>query len=219
MRLEALRHIAIEGPIGVGKSSLARRLAAHLGAGVLLERPEDNPFLERYYADGSRFALQTQLFFLFQRLEQTRVLLEPGMFERSVVSDFLFAKDALFASLTLSPDEHRLYTQVHAQVAPRLPEPDLVIWLRAPPRLLQERIRGRGIAMEQGLTVDELSRLSDAYAEHFERHLGAPLLAVDTEAFHPVAREADFASLLKRIDAFSGPRESFHPGGSSLLGG
>jgi deoxyadenosine/deoxycytidine kinase len=218
VRLERLRHIAVEGAIGVGKTSLARRLALHLGWRSLLERPEDNPFLERYYAAGERYALPTQLAFLFQRVEQMRELAQPGMFERGVVSDFVFSKDALFASLTLSADEFALYTQLHAQVAPaRPPEPDLVIWLRASASTLLERIRRRGIAMEQGLDLDYLERLDDAYAEHFERAPEAPLLAVDTENFHPAARAGDFARLLDRIAAFTGPRESYRPGETSLV--
>jgi deoxyadenosine/deoxycytidine kinase len=218
VKFERLRHIAIEGAIGVGKTSLARRLAMHLGWETLLERPEDNPFLERYYAEGGRFALQTQLAFLFQRLEQMHELAQPGMFERGVVSDFVFDKDALFASLTLSPDEFALYGQIHAHVAPaRLPEPDLVIWLRAEPATLVERIRRRGIAMEQGLTEPDLARLADAYAAHFERTARVPLLAVDTESFHPAAREADFERLVGRIERFAGPRETFSPGARRLL--
>lgn len=219
MKLERLRHIVVEGPIGVGKSSLAKRLAAQLGLEPLLERPEDNPFLARYYADGSRYALQTQLVFLFQRLEQLRELAQPGMFERGTVTDFMFGKDALFAALTLDADEHRLYTQIHAQVAPpTLPHADLVIWLQATPATLVERIRGRGIAMEQGLAEADLQRLADAYAAHFEREQEAPLLVVDTEAFHPAANDADFARLLRRIASFRGPRESFDPATPSLLG-
>ena len=116
--LQRFRHIVIEGPIGVGKSSLARRLAEHLKAELLLELPEENPFLGRFYDDMSGYAFQTQLFFLFQRAKQMQAIAQPGMFEHTVVSDFLFAKDALFARLTLSDDEHRLYAQMYAQIAP-----------------------------------------------------------------------------------------------------
>lgn len=202
------RHIAIEGPIGVGKSSLARRLGAHLGAELLLEKPEENPFLARFYADGSRYALQTQLFFLFQRVEQYRALAQPGMFTPRIVSDFMFAKDALFARLTLSDEEYRLYLQIHRQVAPQLPPPELVIWLQAGPPALQQRIRRRGIGMEQAIPDAYLERLSAAYAEHFEREPGLPVLAVDTEGFHPAGVPADFERLLAALQAFRGPRET-----------
>ena len=151
--LDRFRHIAIEGPIGVGKSSLARRLATHLGAELMLEQPAENPFLPRFYADMPSYALQTQLFFLFQRLKQLQSLAQPSMFSSTIVSDFMFAKDALFARLTLSDDEHRLYTQMHAQIAPQLPEPDLVIWLQASAPTLLRRIRRRGTGMEQGIEL------------------------------------------------------------------
>lgn len=216
--LARFRHIVIEGPIGVGKTSLARRLAQHLGAELMLEKPEDNPFLERFYADGSRYALQTQLFFLFQRLEQMRELIQPGMFSRHVVSDFLFAKDALFASLTLSPEEFRLYARIHAQLVPQVPAPDLTIWLQAAPATLLERIRRRGLHMEQGITPAYLQQLADAYAEYFRREAAGPLLAIDTEYFDPSSRGSDFDVLVKRIAAFRGPRESFDPVNDWLSG-
>ncbi len=122
-------HIAIEGPIGVGKSSLARKLSAHLGSELLLEKADDNPFLERFYADMAGYAFQTQLFFLFQRLKQRRALSQPGMFSHGIVSDFMFAKDAIFARMNLSDDEYGLYAQMYAHAAAQLPPPDLIVWL------------------------------------------------------------------------------------------
>jgi deoxyadenosine/deoxycytidine kinase len=208
--LERYRHIAIEGPIGVGKSSLARRLAAHLGAELLLERPQDNPFLERFYADMPGYALQVQLAFLFQRVKQVRELAQPGMFAQTIVSDFVFAKDAIFARLNLSDDEHRLYAQMHAQVAPQLPEPDLVIWLQAGAGTLMQRIRRRGIGSERGISEAYLQRLCDAYVEHFHAYEGAPVFAVGTEHFNPVDKDADFALFAERLGAFRGRREFFN---------
>jgi len=208
--LERFKHIAIEGPIGVGKSSLARRLARHLGAELLLERPQDNPFLERFYADMPGYALQVQLAFLFQRVKQVRTLAQPGMFAQAVVSDFVFAKDALFARLNLSDDEHRLYAQIHAQVAPQVPEPDLVIWLQAGATTLMQRIRQRGIGIEHGITEAYLQRLCDAYVEYFHAYDAAPVFAIGTEHFNPVDREADFAMLVERLVAFRGRREFFN---------
>ena len=209
--LAACRHIAVEGPIGVGKSSLARRLAAHLGAELMLEKPEENPFLERFYADGSRYAFQTQMYFLFQRVEQYRELCQPEMFSQVVVSDFLFAKDAIFARLTLSDDEYQLYSQMHQHLAPQIPEPDLVIWLQADLPTLQARIRKRGLDMEQGIDDDYLRRICDGYFEHFRAFDGAPVLAVTTEDFNPAVNDADFAHLLRRIETMKGRREHFAP--------
>ncbi|URI11378.1 deoxynucleoside kinase [Aquincola tertiaricarbonis] len=207
--LDRLRHIAIEGPIGAGKSTLARLLAARLDAQLLLERPHDNPFLERFYADPARYAMQTQLCFLFQRIEQYRELAQPGMFTPRVVSDFMFAKDALFAQLTLSDDEFRLYSQIHAAMAPQMPAPDLVIWLQADPATLLGRIAQRGLAMEQGMDPAYLQRLGHAYAAWFEREPGLPVLAIDTTRFNPLAQPADLDRLLQRLQDFRGPREAW----------
>ena len=208
--LQRFRHIVVEGPIGVGKSSLARRLAAHLGAELLLEQPQDNPFLGRFYGDMQGYAFQTQLFFLFQRLKQMQAAAQPGMFTSAVVSDFLFAKDALFARLNLSDDEFRLYAQMYAQAAPQVREPDLVIWLQAAPATLMQRIRKRAIGMEQGISIDYLRRLCDAYVEYFHGYDGAPVFAAGTEHFNPIERDDDFATLLQRLAAFEGRREFFN---------
>jgi len=203
------RHIAIEGPIGAGKTSLARLLAERLGTGLLLERPEDNPFLARYYAEGARHALPTQLTFLFQRIEQYRALAQPGMFDaRSIVSDFMFDKDALFAELTLADDELRLYGQIHTEMVPRLPAPDLVIWLQADTDALMRRIAQRGLAMEQHIAPTYVQRLAEAYGAYFERRPELPVLAIDTEGFHPLARTADLERLVAQLQGFVGPREA-----------
>jgi len=208
--LQRFRYVVIEGPIGVGKSSLARKLAAHLGADLLLEQPDDNPFLSRFYGDMPGYAFQTQLFFLFQRLKQMQAVAQPGMFSSAIVGDFLFAKDSLFARLTLSDDEFRLYSQMYAQLAPQVREPDLVIWLQASPETLLQRIRRRAIGMELGISADYLQRLCDAYVEYFHAYEGAPVFAIGTEHFNPVDRAADFDLLLQRLAAFKGRREFFN---------
>ncbi|CAN5669089.1 deoxynucleoside kinase [soil metagenome] len=206
------RHIAVEGPIGVGKSSLARKLAAAFDAELLLELPQENPFLERFYADGSRYAFQTQMFFLFQRLDQYRALAQTQIFEAPVVADFMFEKDALFAKLTLDDEEYRLYQQMYAQLASRAARPDLVIWLRAEPQVLMQRIAQRGIAMERSIDLDYLQRLGDAYARHFESDTSTPVLAVDTQGFDPLSQQSHFDALLARLARFEGGRESYSPG-------
>jgi len=207
--------MAIEGPIGAGKSSLARKLAAHLGADLMLEQAEENPFLGRFYADMPGYAFQTQLHFLFQRVKQMQGIAQPGMFAGALVSDFLFAKDELFARLNLSDDEYRLYSQLHTQVAGQLTEPDLVIWLQATPATLLQRIARRAIGMEQGISADYLQRLCDAYVSYFRSYAGAPVFVVGTDEFNPIDNEADFRSLLDRLSAFRGPREYLHAQGEA----
>jgi deoxyguanosine kinase len=214
---QRFRHIAIEGPIGVGKSSLARRLAEHLGARLFLERPQDNPYLERFYRAGTDdlqvnpYALPTQLFFLFQRLEQMRELAQPGMFDGRLVSDFLFAKDALFARLTLADEDHLLYTQIYRRYAPQVPQPDLVVWLRAEVPALQQRIARRGLPMESSIAPDYLARLSAGYVRLFSELPGLPVLAIDTDDFNPIDNDAHFEALVDRLGQFQGPRERWGP--------
>ena len=207
-------HVVIEGAIGVGKTSLARKLAQRLSAELVLEQPQDNPFLERFYADMPAHALQTQLSFLVQRAQQLRSAAHSGMFATHRVSDFMFDKDAIFARLTLSDDEHRLYAQIHALVAPRLVAPDLVIWLQAPTSVLVQRIRARAIAMEQSIDPDYLQRLCDAYALHFERYEAAPVFSVATQHFDPIGSESDFERLLQCVGGFTGRRGGLHAPGA-----
>ena len=202
--LARFRHIAIEGPIGVGKTTLARLLAARAGAEVLLEQPGENPFLARFYEDRAGYAFQTQLFFLFQRERQVRPLAQPSMFAQTTVSDFMFAKDAIFARLNLSDEEYRLYAQMHQPIAAQLREPDLVVRLQADLQTLLARVRRRGVAMEQGIDAQYLQRLCDAYAAFFASYEGAPVFVVDTERFHPLERKSDLDQLVHALEGFDG---------------
>ena len=202
--LARFRHIAIEGPIGAGKTTLARLLASRAGADLLLEQPGENPFLARFYDDRAGYAFQTQLFFLFQRERQVRALAQPSMFAQTIVSDFMFAKDALFARLNLSDEEYRLYAQMHQPIAAQLREPDLVVRLQASAPVLLARVRSRGIAMEHNIDLGYLQRLCDAYADFFASYDGAPVFVVDTERFHPLEREGDLAELLGTLERFEG---------------
>ncbi|HEX3136156.1 MAG TPA: deoxynucleoside kinase, partial [Casimicrobiaceae bacterium] len=151
-------------------------------------------------------AFQTQLFFLFQRERQFRAIAQPSMFAQTIVSDFMFAKDALFAQLNLSDEEYRLYAQMHQPIAAQLGEPDLVVRLQAAPPALLARVRRRGLAMEHGIDLAYLQRLCDAYAEFFAAYDGAPVFVVDTERFHPLERDADLAELVRALARFDGRR-------------
>ena len=203
------RHVVVEGPIGVGKTSLARRLGASIGAHLLLEQPEANPFLARFYREPARHALATQLFFLFQRIQQLAELRQLDLFRTHVVGDFLLEKDPLFARLTLADDELKLYEQLYAQLAPRAPAPDLVIYLQAPAETLIERVARRGNAAEAAITGEYLRRLADSYAHFFHHFDAAPLLVVNAEHLNPVGRDEDYALLVAHIERMRGRREYF----------
>jgi deoxyguanosine kinase len=208
--LDKVRHLVIEGPIGVGKTSLAKRLAEHLRAETLLEEPEANPFLERFYRDSARYAFSTQLFFLFQRVNQLRELGQRDLFSEVFVADFLLEKDALFASLTLADDELNLYRQIYANLAVQAPAPDLVIYLDAPASALLTRIAERGRPMEVSISETYLSQLCEAYTRFFYQYEAAPVLTVNTEHLDPANDDADFAMLLDRIRQMRGRREFFN---------
>ncbi len=204
------QYVVIEGPIGAGKTSLATKLAQHYSAHMLLEQPESNPFLERFYRDQARYALPTQLFFLFQRVQQLGEITQLDMFRTSVVADFLLEKDPLFARLTLADDELKLYQQIFAQLKPQAPLPDLVIYLQAPTDTLVERVLRRGNPIESGISETYLRALSDSYTRFFHQYDGAPVLIVNTEHLNPIERDEDFALLLSRIDRMRGRREYFN---------
>jgi deoxyadenosine/deoxycytidine kinase len=207
--LSRFRHIVVEGPIGVGKTSLARRLSEHLQAELLLENAADNPFLPRFYQDPKRYALATQLHFLFDRTRQVSQLAQGDLFRQSIVSDFLLDKDRLFARLNLEADEYELYRKVYDDLALQAPAPDLVIYLQAPLEKLRERVRRRGIDYEQGMSTDYLDRLAAAYSEFFHHYDAAPVLMVNSENLNFVKSAGDFGLLLERMEKMRGPREFF----------
>ena len=210
--MDNLRHIAVEGPIGVGKTSLARRLAERLGAELLLEQPGENPFLARFYKDMARYALPTQLFFLFQRARQLEALAQPDMFGRATVSDFLLDKDPLFARLTLSADEMTLYQRIYDAVRPQAPAPDLVVYLQAQPSTLVERVKRRAAEFERGITDEYLALLAESYARFFYGYTAAPVLIVNSENLNFVSRDADLELLLARMRGMKSRREFFSLG-------
>ena len=210
--MDKFRHIAVEGPIGAGKTSLARRLADRLGAELLLEQPGENPFLARFYQDMARYALQTQLFFLFQRARQLAPMAQPDMFGGATVADFLLGKDPLFARITLSADELTLYQKIYDAMRPQAPAPDLVVYLQARPATLYERVRRRAAEFERGIGEDYLALLAEGYARFFYNYGAAPVLIVNSENLNFVARDADLELLLARMRGMKSRREFFSLG-------
>ncbi len=206
------RHIVVEGPIGAGKTSLARRLAEKFGAQLVLEDPLANPFLERFYRDSRRYALPAQLFFLFQRVNQLRDLAQQDLFSQAAVGDFLLDKDPLFARLTLADDELGLYRQIYESLRPQAPTPDLVIYLQASPDTLVERVQKRGLEMEAGISEAYLRELAEAYSRYFYHFDAAPLLIVNTEHLNPIERDDDFATLVRQLGEMRGRRSFFSIG-------
>jgi deoxyadenosine/deoxycytidine kinase len=216
IRLDGPRFIVVEGPIGVGKTSLARRLAESLAGELILEQAEENPFLERFYKNRRNAALPAQLFFLLQRARQLEQLRERDMFSPVRIADFLLQKDELFAGLNLDPNELGLYKQVAESLELDPPTPDLVVYLQAPAPVLMRRVAMRGIAYEQLIDQEYLERLGDAYARFFHDFDEAPLLIVNAASIDPIHRESDYLELLRTILRVRHGRHFFNPAGSTF---
>jgi len=206
------RYIVVEGPIGCGKTSLAQRLGARMGATLLLEDAQANPFLPMFYRDMRRHALPAQLFFLFQRVGQLEALRQPDLFEKPTVADFTLAKDPLFARLTLDDAEFQLYSRIYEHVKPQAPAPDLVVYLQASVDTLIHRVRRRGTPMESGIDEDYLRRISEAYTRYFLDYADSPLLIVNSERLNFVERPEDLDLLIARMQSMRGGREFFNRG-------
>ncbi|HUX73771.1 MAG TPA: deoxynucleoside kinase [Steroidobacteraceae bacterium] len=211
------RFIVVEGPIGVGKTSLARRLAQSVDGQLILEQADQNPFLERFYRNPRSAAFQAQLFFLFQRARQLEEVRQADLFDSVRVADYLLEKDRLFARVTLDDAEFALYERVFERVVVDAPRPDLVVYLQAPVDVLFDRIAKRGIRYEQFIERAYLEKLTESYARFFHAYDAAPLLIVNSAAIDPVGSETDYQQLLAQIVKTRRGRHFFNPAGSSLL--
>lgn len=205
------RFVAVEGPIGVGKTTLARRLSETFRYPILLEPAAENPFLDRFYREGGRHALPTQLYFLLHRVRQLAELGEGGLFHPVLVADFLIQKDRLFAEITLDADELELYDQIYNKLAVNAPTPDLVVYLQAPPGVLMDRVRRRGIPAEQHISGDYLTTLSAAYTRFFHFYDEAPVLIINAAEIDFANNDEHFLALVSRITHMSGMRQYFNP--------
>ena len=215
-RQNSPRYIAVEGAIGAGKTSLAKRLAESLSADLVLEEVAENPFLERFYRDGQSAALPAQMFFLFARARQIEGLRQSDMFSTVKVSDYLFAKDNLFAEMNLTADELALYRQVVDSLNIDAPIPDLVIYLQASVDSLLGRIARRGIGFERAINRRYLERLTDSYARFFHAYNEGPLLIVNASQIDPVNNDADYEQLFRQIEKTTGGRHFYNPIAAAL---
>ena len=214
IRLDSPRYIVVEGPIGVGKTSLAKRLAESFASELILEQAEENPFLERFYRDRRHAALPTQLYFLFQRARQIEQIRQRDLFSPVRIADFLLQKDRLFAELNLDANELGLYQKVAETLELDPPTPDLVVYLQAPAQVLLRRVANRGIPYERLIDESYLERLGDAYARFFYDFDEAPLLIVNAANIDPIHREADYQQLLQTILGIKRGRHFFNPAGA-----
>lgn len=207
----APRFIVVEGPIGVGKTSLARRLAESLSGELILEQVEQNPFLEQFYKSRKTAALPAQLFFLFQRARQLEELRQSDMFSPVRIADFHIAKDRLFAEMNLNRDELELYDQIYDRLDIEVPEPDLVVYLQASVDALMSRITQRSIPYERNIDRNYMEKIADAYARYFYSYDETPLLIVNASSIDPVRNDADYDALFEQVSRITGGRHFFNP--------
>ena len=210
------RYIAIEGPIGVGKTALAKRLAASLDAELVLEEVDENPFLERFYRDGRSAALPAQMFFLFARARQIQDLRQSDLFSSTRISDYLFTRDRLFAELNLDAEELKLYDQIVENLDVEPPVPDLVIYLQASVDSLMQRLVRRNGRFDRFVDRAYLEKLTEAYARFFHAYDEGPLLIVNASQIDPVNNDADFEQLFRQIEKTTGGRHFFNPVAAAL---
>ncbi|MGH7863623.1 MAG: deoxynucleoside kinase [Candidatus Binataceae bacterium] len=202
-------YIAVEGPIGVGKTTLARLLAGEINARLVLEDAENNPFLSRFYQEPEKYALSAQLYFLLSRYNQQRELLQQDLFLEATVADYLFAKDRIFAGLNLAPDEFTLYERVYGLLDQQTRKPDLVVYVRAGVEVLAERLRRRNRDFERYISYEYLDRVSSAYRDFFFYYDDAPLLVIDTTEIDFVRNAGDLTELIREIDR-AGPGTQYY---------
>jgi len=205
------RYIVIEGPIGVGKTSLAKLLAKEFNARSILEKPEENPFLPFFYQDRKKHAFQTQIFFLLNRFQQQKEIAQLDLFNQVTLCDYLFAKDRIFASLNLDDHELALYEQIFHLLTGQIPSPDLVIFLQAKPEVLLHRIKSRNLPYEKEVDLEYLKMLTEAYNYYFFHYDQTPLLVVNTSEIDFVNREGDFSQLVREINQMKKGTSYFIP--------
>ena len=210
------RYIVVEGPIGVGKTALTRALAKRFSARSVFELVEENPFLASFYQDRNKYAFQTQLFFLLSRFKQQQELFQQELFSQATVSDYLFAKDRIFASITLDPNELALYERVYEHLGPRVMKPDLVIYLQARLDVLLARIRKRGREFERKFDPEYLAELSRTYNDFFHRYDETPLLVINTSDIDFVETEKDFEELVRAIGSIKAGTHYYQPLGTRV---
>ena len=208
------KYIVVEGPIGVGKTSLAKMLANEFQARTVFERIEDNPFLPKFYKSRETYAFQNQTFFLLNRYQQQMELAQQNLFNRNTVADYLFAKDQIFATLTLSAEELSLYQQIYALLNTRVPKPDLIVYLQARPEVLYKRVKKRDKKFERGVTFEYLSEVAQAYNQFFFHYDETPLLVVNTSEIDFVSSSKDLADLIKEINNMGSGTQHYIPLGS-----
>lgn len=204
-------YIVVEGPIGSGKTTLAKMLADKFPVDYLSEKAESNPFLPRFYQDAQRYGLPTQLFFLFQRANQIKDISQRDMFAKPIIADFFLEKDPIFARLNLDDEEYALYHQIYQHLQLKAPKPDLVIYLQTPVEALAERVEARNVSYEQDIPREYLERLANAYSEFFHNYDASPVLIVNNEKLNILKNDSSLDLLLNRIMQIKGQREFFNP--------